>query len=183
MMTLTVEYLRECFDMDEATGVLTWRSRARSHFKNTARADSWNAIYAGKKAGGVDKDGYVQCKVYYQTISAQRICWALAYGEFPTMILDHIDRNRANNAISNLRECTKAENSRNVRKKANAVGLKGVRRSRRKFQAQIGVNNKKIYLGSFSTAAEAHAAYCVAAVKHHGEFANLGTTPTEGATS
>lgn len=60
----------------------------------------------------------------------------------------------------------------------NKSGFKGVCRHKKNnnFVASIGVDNKNIHLGCFSTAEEAHAAYCEAATKLFGAFANFGTT-------
>lgn len=170
---ITVEYLRACFNHCRETGVLMWKTRPIEHFKDSHFMNAWNARYAGTRAGTINSDGYTQCHINGRNIKCHAICWALVYGEMPPSSLDHIDRNRLNNAISNLRLCTRAENSRNCVRK-NTVGFKGVARSGKKFTAQICVAMKKLHLGSFNTAEEAHAAYCAAAIKHHGEFANFG---------
>jgi hypothetical protein len=58
----------------------------------------------------------------------------------------------------------------------NQFGLKGIKRSKhgKKWQARIQVDKKTIHLGAFSTPEEAHQAYCDAAFKYFGEFANPG---------
>lgn len=89
-------------------------------------------------------------------------------------VVDHIDGDPSNNSRRNLRICTFAENLRNRRKsKANKCGLKGVYRSRKKWRAQIKIDARKINLGMHETPELAHAAYCAAAVQHHGEFARF----------
>jgi hypothetical protein len=68
------------------------------------------------------------------------------------------------------------ENKRNSKiQKNKKVGFKGVSfsRSGKKFQASICINNRIIYLGTFITAEEAHAAYCTAATRYFGEFARM----------
>lgn len=94
--------------------------------------------------------------------------------------VDHRDGDGLNNQRGNLRICTRSENNRNRRlNKDNVTGLKGVsapktmRESVNKFAAQIRVNGKCHHLGHFSTAELAHAAYCAAAVRFHGEFASF----------
>jgi hypothetical protein len=95
--------------------------------------------------------------------------------------VDHCNGLKTDNRRSNLRKCSHTENSRNKPMRANKVGLKGVRayKSRRgvtqKFQAQICVDKKTIHLGYFLTPEQAHAAYCEAARKYHGDFANLSS--------
>lgn len=90
------------------------------------------------------------------------------------MQIDHIDGNTANNAIANLREASNAQNCMNKPKpKSNTSGFKGVRyHSRdRRWYAHIRLSGKQVHLGLFDTAEEAHAAYCEAAHRLHGEFA------------
>lgn len=90
-------------------------------------------------------------------------------------LIDHIDRNPLNNQKSNLRCCTRAENSRNREKiKGGLSKYLGVSlHSGKYWSAQIKNNSKSIYLGSFKTEIEAALAYNEAAKKYHGEFANL----------
>ena len=86
---------------------------------------------------------------------------------------DHINGNTLDNRKCNLRKCNKTENNRNSKKrKKNKTGYKGVSaiKGSNKYVAQIFYNNKCIYLGSYKTPQEAHAAYCEASKKYHGEF-------------
>jgi hypothetical protein len=88
--------------------------------------------------------------------------------------IDHIDGNRANNQRSNLRVATHAENLRNRGKnRNNTSGFKGafLQKLSGRYFAQICVDRRRIYLGTFNTPEEAHAAYMVAAHKYHKEFA------------
>ena len=92
--------------------------------------------------------------------------------------IDHIDRDGLNNRKSNLRNAVDKQglnqNSRNCGiRRDNTTGFKGVHfyKRKQKFSAQIVVNGKKIHLGYFDTAEEAHAVYCTAANELHGAFA------------
>src|ERR1043165_3940616 len=90
-------------------------------------------------------------------------------------LVDHIDGNGLNNRRSNLRLATYAQSSMNRgRNIKNSSGYKGVDLKDGKWRAEIQVSRKKVYLGRFSTPEEAYAAYCEAAKKYHGEFANFG---------
>ena len=63
--------------------------------------------------GSLDKDGYLIIKVKGKQFKAHRIVWLLCKGDFPKLVIDHIDRNRLNNKIENLREVTPKENFQN----------------------------------------------------------------------
>jgi len=86
--------------------------------------------------------------------------------------VDHIDGNALNNCRANLRLCTNAENQRNRGKnKNNITGYCGVSKKRNGFRAQITVNRKQLYFGTYATIEEAARVYDIAAIKYHGEFA------------
>jgi hypothetical protein len=86
--------------------------------------------------------------------------------------IDHIDGNGLNNTRANLRRATHAENSRNRRiSRNNKSGFKGVWPKGKKWGALIEVNGRKHHLGTYPTPEEAHAAYCEAASRLHGQFA------------
>ena len=95
---------------------------------------------------------------------------AVAFGIIPTidikMLIDHIDRDKSNNYLSNLRIATTQENSRNT----NAKGYT-FHKQQQKYQAQIVVDGKHIYLGLFDLEADAHQAYLDARIKYFGDFA------------
>lgn len=91
--------------------------------------------------------------------------------------VDHIDACGLNCCRENLRLATTTQNNRNQGlRKDNTSGLKGVRWHKhvKKWVAQISVNKKTIYLGYYHNPEEAYKAYCEAAKKYHGEFANFG---------
>lgn len=95
----------------------------------------------------------------------------------PTEYVDHIDGNGLNNRRENLRLVTHSQNMQNQRMQVNNTsGYKGVswHKVRGMWRATIRVNNKNKHLGYFKTRELAYAAYCEAAIKYHGEFANLG---------
>ena len=92
------------------------------------------------------------------------------------MIVDHLNGNGLDNRRSNLRNCTHAENMRNRKiNKKNRSGFKGVSYYTKdnKWRAMIKFNNLRIHIGFYIDPKDAARAYNEAAVKYHGEFANL----------
>jgi len=105
-----------------------------------------------------------------------RVAYAMYYGTDPgAMQIDHIDGDKSNNRISNLRLATHEQNLYNQKvNSTNTSGYKGVVQYYSRWRAYICINYKRINLGTFDTPEEAHKAYCEAADKHHGKFANHG---------
>jgi hypothetical protein len=128
---------------------------------------------SGKEAKGTSNGkGYLLIKVLGKLYRAHRLAWILHYGNVPT-IIDHINNNKEDNRIANLRIATATQNKANTQLQANnTIGFKGVSRAKNnRFCAQIGHGYKRYYLGTFDTAKQAHCAYRGAAIILFGEFA------------
>lgn len=114
-----------------------------------------------------DRDGYIECIIYYATkpffIRGHRLAWFLHYGTLPNNSLDHIDGNKSNNRIDNLRDVTNQQNQ------FNRTTAKGYcwHKPTNKFIAYIKSNGKKKYLGLFETEQEARNAYLKAKEIYH----------------
>lgn len=125
--------------------------------------DSGSRTKAGDIAGGLDRNGHVRIYVDGQIYAAHRLAWLYMYGSMPCGVIDHMDGNRSNNAISNLRDVSMSVNQQNQRKphSRGTTGFLGVTFNKRrgKFMAQIGTKTKHIYLGLYETAEEASEAY------------------------
>lgn len=122
----------------------------------------------GTIAGKVhNKRGHVYVKIDQQAYLAHRLAWFYVHGEWPSGDLDHINGDRADNRICNLRIANKAP------QRGNTSGVKGVsyHHHAKRWYAAITVNRERIRLGSFKTKEEAGQAYATAAAKYHGEFA------------
>ncbi len=173
----SVEYLKECFLLNEITGELTYKVRPDSHFKNSSSARVSNAKTAGKKVYVVAANGYLSALIHGYRFLAHRIVWKMINGEDAPLSIDHIDQNRKNNAPSNLRLATKSENARNVSsaRSSSSSGILGVHFSSRlhKWRADICINGKNVYLGLFESSACAEAAYLSAKSRMHGDFSPL----------
>lgn len=160
----TLEEVREHLSYDPATGVFTWVKPRCSR------------MHPGALAGSRKPEGYV--RIYFgRMILAHRLAWFYVHGEWPTGEIDHINGNRADNRIANLRVATHAENGRNRgANRTNSLGLKGVswHPQAKMWRARIHVDRKQHCLGYFLKPEDAHAAYCAAADKLHGAFAKPG---------
>ena len=157
---ITAEELREQLDYDPETGVFT------------RRVTMSNRIKIGDVAGSLSDEGYLKFRVNNKRYFAHRLAWLYVHGVWPCAQIDHINGDRDDNRIANLREATCVENSRNSKKRRGGrCRLKGVYIQKHRFGAQIRVQGKNIYLGYYDTEEEAHAAYVAAAEKEFGAFA------------
>lgn len=127
----------------------------------------------GKKAGHVNTSGYVEIKWGYQKFKAHRLIWAYFHGEVPKL-LDHVNRNRADNRIENLRPATPVQNSANTTTipSRNRSGVRGVYwlKDCRRWQAKLIYEKKEHIIGYYLTIEEAESAYLEYAKTLHGEF-------------
>lgn len=118
----------------------------------------------GMRAGSFNEDGYLLVELRGQKMLAHRIAWALHFGHWPKNEIDHINCDRSDNHIENLRDVPSFINKQNMRfpKKQNSLGVLGVCARRDKFRAFISVNGAAKALGTFVSAEDAHAAYLTA---------------------
>lgn len=157
---LTLARLRELLSYDPATGDFFW-----IHDDLRGR----NPAYL--PAGGLNSRGYWRIKIAPHWYYAHRLAWLYIHGVWPSGPIDHINGDRLDNRIANLRDVSQTVNAQNKRKPGsrNKVGLLGVCRDYGLFKACIKVNGKTINLGRFQTPEEAHAAYVAAKrVLHEG---------------
>ena len=127
---------------------------------------------AGDVAGCLHNMGYWKIRLDRHYILAHRLAWFYVHGVWPQEI-DHINRDRGDNRLANLRSATHSQNMMNKRRtKLSATGFPGVSKHKNQFYAAIKSGGKKRHIGSFKTAEEAHAAYCLAAAETFGEYGN-----------
>ena len=158
---ITSERLREVLKYDPETGSFT-RKIDIGRWKTGSRAGT-----------NGNSDGYCQIMIDGRLYQAHRLAWLYMTGECPKAEIDHINCDRADNRIVNLRQADRFGNTRNTKKRNdNTSGFKGVQwHACGKWRAMIGVNGKKKHLGLFKTKEAAFEAYVAAAKKYHGEFA------------
>ena len=116
-----------------------------------------NAIHAGRIAGSTN-DPYVKIQINKKPYAAHRLAWVYMNGDKSFGELDHINGDKKDNRISNLRIVTIAQNQYNYHLMShNTSGVRGVSYMKKKkvWKVTIGKNNRNIYLGSFKDFDEA----------------------------
>ncbi len=154
---LTQARLKELISYDPETGLMHWRA-------------SRSGVKAGSPAGNLTR-GYLQLTVDGVATVVHRFAWLYVYGEWPKHNIDHIDGNRSNNRISNLRDVPQQINTQNSKgpRTNNKSGFLGVcfDKHRNLYKAEITLDGRNRYLGRFKTPEEAHEAYLKAKRKLH----------------
>jgi len=125
----------------------------------------------GNQIGSADSSGYLQVKLNKKSVLVHRIIWMIFNDTSPVQI-DHINRNRKDNRIENLRPATNMTNQHNAGiRKDNSSGVIGVNYRNGKYIARISYNNQRINLGSFMSIEEAAIAYKNGKEIYHGATA------------
>lgn len=166
----SIDYLRQRLRYEPETGKLYWRDDAAMH-------NRWRWRYANTEAfTSSNGNGYRMGRINYRGFLAHRVAWAIVRGAWPGGQIDHIDHDRANNRIENLRVVAHQENHRNTtRRKNNTSGVVGVSwyKAGAKWTAYIMVDRTKQHLGYFDNIDDAIAAR-KAAEAEYGFHANHG---------
>lgn len=161
---LTIERIRKVFNYEPETGIMRWAIRTGS--RSTI----------GAIAGHLHNDNYWRVRVDRKLYLTHRLIWLYVYGEWPDRDIDHINMDRADNRLSNLRLATCGQNNVNSgTRNDNTSGYKGViwHKRAKKWWARIHINGKQIDLGYFDDPKDGYAAYCKAAALYYGEFARV----------
>lgn len=158
------QYLAPLVDYNPETGEMFWRVRGG----DDAAVKMFNTRFAGRQITRKGDSGYYHAGVRFNgkdlVVPVHRLAWYIVHGEVPQGQIDHKDRVRTNNRISNLRVVTHAENGRNQRLHSNNTsGYVGVSwdKNGRRWAAYVSHAGKRVGLGRYkdvSAAAEAAAA-------------------------
>lgn len=148
MTDLTQNRLQHVVEYNEKTGLFMFRHGRGGKPKGTI-------------AGTLNEKGYRCIVIDSRRYRAHRLAWLYVHGAWPADEIDHIDGDRDNNRIGNLREAGRSENLQNQRKaqKRNKTGLLGVSPRRGRHRATIVINGKQEHIGDFDSEIEAHNAY------------------------
>jgi hypothetical protein len=159
---MTQETLKSILHYDPITGVFRWRFGGRSH---AGKKQPWSV------AGTPHNMGYISIAVSRNRYLAHRLAWMYTHGEWPKQYIDHINGDRSDNRIENLRDVSHQANCENKRAvgKQNTSGFLGAgwREDRQKWRGIITINGKQKHLGFFDTAEAAHKAYLTAKRELH----------------
>lgn len=158
-LEITAEAVRNLLDYSPGTGIFT---------RKTARPGQ----PVGSVAGSMNDKGYIKIFVLGKVHGAHRLAWLYEYGKWPENEIDHINGDKSDNRIANLRDVSRKVNVQNQRRARKSrpldlpLGVQFVRKLD-KYVAEIGANGKRHYLGLFPSADLAHEAYLGAKRKLH----------------
>lgn len=143
------ERIRASLSYDPETGVVT---------NKISRSDN---ARAGEEAGYLHSDGARYIHIKGRMLKTHRVAWLLAYGEWPSKLIDHINGKRDDNRLCNLRDVSASINQQNRRltSSPNSTGFMGVHKHGPSYRCEIRVDGKRFKAGPFKTAEEAHAVY------------------------
>lgn len=164
--SLSAEGLREMLHYDPETGAFRWLCDPGCPNRK-----------AGTIAGGDNGSGYIRIGISGRKYYAHRLAFFYMTGDWPKAPVDHQDGNSLNNKWKNLREADRSNNAANMKTpRSNTSGVKGVTWSKKeeKWVAQICVNYRNIYLGSFDCIDQAAKVRKRASRQYFGEFARAG---------
>jgi len=158
---ITADELRECMRYEPDTGRFYWRKYCGPR------------ALPGNEAGSLNPTGYIKITIRGIQYPRSKLAWLYTYSKWPTPFIDHINRERSDDRIINLRQATRGQNNRNTKMRSNnTTGVKGVIVNRGKFMVRINIRGKSIYIGRYDDLDDASQAYQIAATKYHGSFAS-----------
>jgi hypothetical protein len=141
---LDAAQLRHLLDYDPETGMFRWKNPTCMRLR------------VGDEAGSVRADGRRLIRIGYKAYLASRLAWLHFYGEWPGPIIDHIDRNKSNDAISNLRQADLRQNLWNRGARHNSsLGIRNIAKHKKRYVVRFFQNKQALYRKSFASLQEA----------------------------
>ncbi len=158
-MMVAIDELRRILSYDSDTGVFTWKVRRKGTKKS-------------RVAGAKMSHGYVAIGIDGVDYTAHRLAWFYTNGHWPSGVIDHINGDKSDNRIGNLRDTNQVINMINVHsaRSDSSTGVRGVswHKQRNKYTARLQVGKKYLSLGLHDTIDQAKKAYDEAKLKYHG---------------
>ena len=149
-MSLSQDELNSILEYEPLTGILTWK-------------DNRSNMIKGSIAGSLNCSGYKTITINSKTFRVQRIIWIMMFGHIPNgFFIDHINGNKLDNRLENLRLATNSQNQQNrPAPKNNSSGYRGVtwHKQMNKWMARICYKKKRKLIGFFDSPEEAYQAY------------------------
>lgn len=155
---ITQEQLKNMFDYDDEKGILI------------RKRDKYGREYNQPCGNKPTQHGYGALKINGRSYRVHRLIWLFHYGEFPSEFIDHIDGNKMNNRIDNLRTVSNQINNHNNKIRTdNTSGYPNVywHKGTRKYQVRITVDGKENFIGLYATFSDAILAAMLAKIEHH----------------
>ena len=146
---INIDELKRRMGYNPDTGILYWKVTEQGH------------VIKGREAFTANNCGYKRGNFFGVPLYAHVAAWLITHGEFPKGEIDHINRDRQDNRLCNLRDVSKSENQHNTKiRDDNKTGVMGVKRRKDtgRYEAQITINGKRMYLGKFKDLDDAIAA-------------------------
>jgi len=143
---LTQDQVKSLFHYDSDNGILKWR------------VNNGGKVLAGNLAGCKNHYGYIVINFKKKSYQAHRLAWLYVHGYLPLQQIDHINRDRSDNRLINLRLATHSLNNQNKEiQRNNTSGCKGLsyQKKNKKWVSHIGINNKKNRIGQYENIADA----------------------------
>ena len=158
-----LEELKEFLDYNPDTGIFIWKKQVAQNIK------------VGQEAGAMNSNGYIQIRFKNSPYLAHRLAYYMYYGIHPLeKLVDHIDGDKTNNKIDNLRLATNSQNGMNRVSLAinNTSGATGVvwNKRRKKWTARITIDRFQKHLGIFANKEDAIKSRREAEIKYFGDF-------------
>jgi hypothetical protein len=169
MKDITAETLRALLAYNPETGEFRWRVNRKG-------------IQMGDVAGCVNSSGYTRIKVNGMEFVAHRLAWLYTHGTWPDHQIDHINGDKRDNRIKNLRDVSRSVNLQNQTRarRGSTSGLLGVswHKHKEQWETKIMIDKRSQHIGYFHTPEAAHAAYLAAKLRlHPGDIRNLAELP------